>query len=282
MPDYKKEDEIDLLELFLKAVNTFRANFWLIACFFLVGSTIGLVYFFSSKKVYESKMIVSSAILTESYTKILFENATKHIKEGNTNKISGQFHISEAAAQSIVSLEIETLGVSETNVVKENDRFLITAEVFDLQILPDLQRGIIDYLENNDFVKVRVEQNKGFLKQMLAAVEKEINDMEQFKVRIFNGDFFQSAKGNIMFDPTTVNSKILELNEKKINYQNLLQLSNSVQVIEDFSRFEKQSQPTLSISLMSGSMVGIFFVALVIGFKSIRKLISMADAAKLK
>ena len=73
---------------------------------------------------------------------------------------------------------------------------------------------------------------------MIASVDKEIKDMEQLKARIANGEFFQATKGNVMFDPTTVNSKIIELTERKIDYENKLQLSNSVQVIEGFTRFQ--------------------------------------------
>lgn len=280
MPDLKSKDEIDLMDLFLKAINTVRSYSLLIIIFFIIGSALGLAYFLSSKKVYESKMIVSSGILTESYTKILFDNATRHLREGNTGIIAKQFNISEKAAEEVISLKIETLAKSEPTNQKENDRFLITVEVFDLQILPELQRGLIDYLENNDFVKIRVEQSRSYLKQMLSSVEKEILDMEQFKLKIINGEFFQSAKGNIMFDPTTVNSKILELKERKISLENSLQLSNSVQVIEDFTRFEKQISPLLSISLVSGSLVGLFFVVILIAIKSLQKLLTMADTAK--
>ena len=47
-----------------------------------------------------------------------------------------------------------------------------------------------------------------------------------------------------MFDPTTVNSKILELTERKNkSSKSVLILANSVQVIEGFTAFEKPSKP---------------------------------------
>ena len=52
---------------------------------------------------------------------------------------------------------------------------------------------------------------------------------------------FREAKGNVMFDPTIVNSKIVELTKEKITLQNSLALANSVQVVEGFSRFERPS-----------------------------------------
>ena len=101
--------------------------------------------------------------------------------------------------------------------------------------------------------------------------------MEEFKRKISNGEFFERAKGNVMFDPTIVNSKILELTKEKINFQNSLALVNSVQVVEGFSKFEKPSSPKLSISLVAGSFVGLFFVAILIAFKSVRRILRMAE-----
>ncbi|MBA4054551.1 MAG: hypothetical protein C0490_07560, partial [Marivirga sp.] len=274
-----KNDEVDLFELLLKGINLFRANFWLIAAFFLIGSAMGVTYFFSSPKIYENNLIISSGILTESYCKILFDNANKYIEEGNKSAIAKQFGVSESTAKKINSFSIETLVTTET-AAKENERFLITVEVSDQEMLPELEKGIVNYLENNAFVKVRVEQNKLSISQTLSEIDAEIKDLEEFKVRIFNGDFFQSIKGNVMFDPTSVNSKILELKERKINLQNVLQLANSVQVIEGFTRFEKQTKPKLSMSIVAGSVVGLFCVGLLIAFKSIRKLVLMAEAAK--
>src|SRR5688572_33461823 len=112
----------------------------------------------------------------------------------------------------------------------------------------------------------------------LATVTQEINDLAEFKSRISSGDFFEKTKGNVNFDPTTVNSKILDLTEKKIAYENGLQLSNSVQVIEGFTKFEGASRPKLSVSLVSGSMLGLAFVVAVLALKFIRRALRMTNA----
>lgn len=278
MENSKNSDEVDLLQIFLNAVNTVRANFWLIVLFFCVGTGLGLAYYYTSTKMYESKMVISSGILTRSYSKALIDILNRHAREANYKVIMNLLNVSEETAKNIVHLEIES--VSEIDEAKEADRFITTASVRDHEIFPDLQKGLIHYLETNEFVRIRVEQNENYLKQMVAKIEAEIKDMEEFKQKIVTGAFFESAKGNVMFDPTSVNSKILELTKEKINLQNSLALVNSVQVIEGFTMFERPTSPRLSISLVSGSLVGLFFVAMLIAFKSIRSLLRMADAAK--
>jgi len=278
MEKSKNPEEVDLLQIFLRAVNTVRANFWLILVFFCIGTALGLTYYYTSIKVYESKMVISSGILTRSYSKTLIDVLNRHRRDVNYKAIMNLLNVSEETVKKIIHLDIENL--SQIDDQKETDRFIITASVRDQEIFPDLQKGLIHYLETNEFVRVRVEQNENYLKQMVAKMEAEIKDMEEFKQKIITGAFFETAKGNVMFDPTTVNSKILELTKEKINLQNSLALVNSVQVIEGFTVFERPTSPRLSISLISGSLVGLVFVAILIAFKSIRRLLRMADEAK--
>jgi hypothetical protein len=277
MPDPKNNDEIDLMEFLLKTINIVKANFWLIVIFFILGSTLGIGYFYSAKKVFESKMIINSDILTESYGKVLFDNLNRHRKERNLAALHTLLNIPESKVSAFSSIGVEKLDETE---VTESNRFLITAMVFDWEILPSLQAGIVNFLEKNEYVKVRVEQNKDALKKSILETDRELQDLRDFKARIFNGDFFERARGNVMFDPTIVNSKILEFTEKKIKLENELQLSNSVEVIVGFTTFNRHTSPKLSLSLVAGAGVGLCFVFLLIAFKSVRKLMSMADATK--
>jgi hypothetical protein len=280
MAELKTKEDLDLFETFLKAVRIVVVHFWLFVIFFIGGSAIGAILFYTSAKVYESKMIVSSSILTDSYVKVMFENASKYLRQGDSDVLAEQLHVSPTTARAISSLEIENLSSTLSNSSKENERFLITAEVYDMKILPELQKGLVTYLETNDFVKVRVEQNRALYKEMLKTVEKEIQDMGELKRKISSGDFFQAAKGNVMFDPTTVNSKIVELTEKKIGYQNSLQLSSSVQVIDGFTNFKRHSKPKLSISMISGATSGLMLAGLIIFYKVVRGLLWETKPAK--
>lgn len=275
-----KKDEFDLYELFFKGVDVIRANFWLIVTFFVVGTLLGLSYYYSSTKVYETRMVVSSSILTRSYAQTLMDKLNRHRRELNMKAIMESLNVSETSAKNIVHLNTEF--ISQFDESKEPERFIITAEVLNQDILPDLQKGLVHHLSNNDFVKIRVEQNKKYLDQMIAKVDEEIKDMEVWKEKIISGEFFQRTQGNVMFDPTTVNSKILDLTKERINLQNSLELANSVQVIEGFTKYERPIRPRLSVSLISGSFVGLLFVSILIAFKSVRKVLRIADAAKQK
>ena len=278
MDKARNAGEVDLMEVFLKILSAVRTNFLLIVLSFIVGTALGLAYYYSSNKVYESKMVISSSILTSSFSEELIDKINRHRSESNTHIIKELLNCSDTTAKSLVFLDIEKL--SQVDDLKEADKFIVTAQVLNGDVLHDLQQGLIFYLENNEYVKVRVAQNKKYLQQMISKVDAELKDMEEFKEKLTSGTFFERARGNVMFDPTTVNSKILDLTKERINLQNSLDLSNSVQVIEGFTQFERPSSPRLFVSLISGSFVGLFFVGVFILVKSIRKALRMADAAK--
>jgi hypothetical protein len=279
MTDARK-DEIDLVALVLQAVRAIRSNFWLILLFFVLGTALGFGYYYSSRKVFENKMIVSSKIMTESYSKKLVDNLNQYIREGNRAALASQLGITEQTARELGYIKIESPYSNEGEISKEIDRvhFIITVDVFSQDILPDLQKGLISYFENNEYVKIRVNQNREFLKTVIAKVDQEIKDLEGLKAKIYSGDFFQNSKNGVMFDPTVVNTKIIDLTREKIKYQNDLELVNSVQLLEGFTRFDKPVKPLLSLSLIAGSSTGILLVVIFLVFKSIRKLLRMEEA----
>jgi hypothetical protein len=275
----EKNDEIDLLEVLIKGINVIRANLVLIISFFVIGTLLGFAYYHSSRKVFENRMLVSSDILTESYCKSLIEDANRLIRERNYKFLGDQLGVTESIASEISSIAIKSPLSNEIEIVKESERkfFHVIIEVYSQEGLADLQNGIIRYFENNEFVKKRVSQRRDYLTKTIAKLDQEIKDLEVLKADVYTGDFFRKANGNAEFDPTTINSKILELTKEKINSQHYLDLANSVHLVEGFTRFQKPSKPKLSVSLVGGSLVGLFFVGVLIAFKSIRKILSMAN-----
>jgi len=272
-------DEIDLLELLARVVISIKSNFKLIVGAFLVGSLLGLAYYQFVPKSYESRLLISSQILTESYSKTIVEDLNKLIGERNIESLSSKLNLSPTEALTIGKLEVKN-AIEKVDGRKEEEKnyLTITCRASDNSIWPNLQSGLINFFETNDYVKVRVEQKKKYFTQVIEKIDKELLDLNDLKSRIANGQVTQSNKDNlILFDPTTVNTKILDLNKEKINLQNELEIVNSVQLVEGFTVFENPVSPKLSISLSAGASFGLFIVALILGFKSLRKIVSLSE-----
>jgi uncharacterized protein involved in exopolysaccharide biosynthesis len=273
-------DEVDLLQLFAKAVLAVRANIILFVVTFILGTLIGLAYYQFVPKVYQSKMLISSDILTESYSKALVDNLNKLIKEENSNSLSEELRLLPDQASKIVEINIKS-ALEKPGESPENTKTYLAVEVMseDNSIWPQVQNGIVDYFQYNEFVKIRVEQRKKYMNQVIDKINLELADLEKLKNKISEDVLIQSNKQNlVLFDPTTVNSKILDLNKEKINLQNSLETVNSVQVVDGFIIFNKPSSPKLSISVAAGSFFGLVLAGCIMVFKIIRSVVRYSEA----
>lgn len=277
MEKQANSDEIDLVELLVKIVLLIKRNLIQIIIFFVVGTGLGYAYASLAPKVYESKMLVSSEILTESYSEKLFVNLQNLINENNYSAIAPITGLTSVEAMALSKITIESALKDKPQKEDEKKFFLITVELTDQGILPKLQAGIINYFKQNDYVKLRVETKRKMLIEVISKIDQEIKSLETFKKDIGDGSFFSRTKGDVMFDPTTVNSKIVGLTQERESLEERLALINSVEVVEGFTIFDKPIWPKKSVSLAAGATLGLFLVGLMIAFKSIRKLVRFAE-----
>lgn len=262
----ENKSEIDLRDVFYQFALTVKLNLKLILILIVTGMLLGLVYSYYSKKIYEGRLIVQSGLLTLSFTDGIFANINSLIRENNIEQLSRDLHISAENAESLVKFEVSNLIEDKTNTLKEGEKnsLLIKVQTTDPDIFPQVQTGLITYIENNPFVKIRVQQRNEFLKEMIAKTEAEISDLEKLKMKIFQGDFMKSSDGNMMFDPTSVTVRILELTKEKINSQHSLALSNNTHVIDPITATTQPAWPRKSVVLMIGSIFGLVAAFLII------------------
>lgn len=273
-----QSDEIDLLELAFKLNKVFVKNLKSLVIAFVIGISAGLAFFQLAPKVYESKMILLSDILTESYSERITESLDNLIKEQNSKILSERIGLTIEQAKQIAKIEIESVKQKQTKGEKEEATFIVTVRTMDNGILPQLQEGIINYLRNNEYVKIRVRQRQDFYKAMIERVGQEINSLDSLKRRLFSGQPIYSKSSEMMLvDPTNIYSKIIELNKEEINYKNALELVNSIQLVEGFTVFDKPVNPKLSVSIASGASLGIFFVIALIAIKGFKQMVRLAN-----
>jgi LPS O-antigen subunit length determinant protein (WzzB/FepE family) len=273
------DDSIDLIELLARILIAFKNNLSLILSTTLIGALLGYGYFQFEPKKYESKMLISSDILTESYSKSLIFDLSLLIKEGNIPLISEKLQLTENQAAALTYIEIKS-SIEKSDQVKEGEKIFlsVTCRAKDNEIWPSLQAGFLTFLESTDYVKIRVEQRKKYINQVIEKIDSELSDLSQLKIKIANGTITQSGKDNVVvFDPTTVNSKILELNKEKITLQNSMETVKSVQLVSGFNKFIKPVSPKLSSSIAIGSFIGFFCAILIVALKYLSKFIHQAQ-----
>ena len=241
----------------------------IILTFFLcVGG--GLVYYWMSPKTYESKMILQSDILSESYALKLAENINAHIKDGDTDYLASRLSLTNDEAQLLREFKVASALTPMSQQTREQDKIIvvISVRVQDNAILPKLQAGIIGYLSNNPYIKKRVEENRKKYEGLIAALDREIRLMDTLKVKIEKGTFVTSkANGISLIDVSKLYEVSADLHEKKLNWVIELAIVDSVQVVEDFSTYSKPVWPKLSIVLLASLVLAMLILFLIFSYR---------------
>jgi hypothetical protein len=259
-------DEIDLIELAVKILRFFQHYFFLFLISISLGAGIGAGLYFIVPDVYVSKMVIQSDILTESYSDRIAESIDNLIGEQNYLLLSQRLALTPAEARDLQSIKIESVKKTKEED-KEESIFIVTADVLDKTIIPKLQDGIINYLRSNEFVKIRVKQRIVYYEKLIASVGEEIKSLDTLKQKLLNGKpIYGKSTGEMMLiDPTNIYDQIINLKRQQLDYQNALELANSIQLVEGFTIYEKPAEPKLSVAIAVGFALG-FFAALAIIF----------------
>jgi capsular polysaccharide biosynthesis protein len=213
-----------------------------------------------------------SDILTESYSKEITESLNNLIKEKNSRNLALRLSLSENESQLISKIDVESVKKDKQDE-KKGDIFIVTADIHDRNILPKLQVGILSFLRNNEFVKIRVEQKKKYFVSMIDKIESEIKSLDSLKKKLFLGQPIYSKTSEMMLvDPTNIYSKIVELTRQQWEYKNNLELVDSIQLVEGFTVFEKPASPKLSVLLAIGFFGGFFVAISILTLKHLFKL----------
>ncbi|MCU0420035.1 MAG: hypothetical protein MUC38_10330 [Cyclobacteriaceae bacterium] len=262
----RANDEIDLVELTVRVFRFFQRYFWLFVICTVGGVGAGAALYSVVPDIYVSKMVIQSDILTESYSDRITESIDNLIDEGNYALLSQRLGLTTDQAEKLRSIEIESIKETKEQG-KEESIFIITAEALDKSIITTLQDGIISYLRNNEFVKIRVQQRIEYYEKLILSIGEEIQSLDTLKQKLLAGKpiYGKSAGDMMLIDPTNIYDQIINLKRQQLEYRNALQLANSIQLVEGFTIYEKPAEPKLSVAMAVGFALG-FFAALAVVF----------------
>lgn len=276
----KETGEVDLLQLLIKIIRVVVNNLKLLIIAFLTGTLAGLAFYQFAPKVYESKIIFTSNVLTYSIGAAITDDLNELLKERNYEGFGERLNLTPAEAKKIKAINLEN-AIERQDLLKEGEKtaLVITVESKDELLFAKLQSSLIDYFENNPYSLLREKERKKVLQGMIDKSTEEISELEKLRIQFLKGELFQkSSAATIMFDPTVINVRILDLTREKLENLNALAVSSHVQLIQGFTNFKKPISPKISISLAGGVSIGILFVIALITFKSFRKLYRFSEA----
>lgn len=277
--------DIDLQQLAVKLLRYLGRYYKFIALSTSVGIALGVALWMAIPPSFESEMMVSSDILTESYSKRISQSLNRLVKEKNDSILALRLNLTREEALQVGFIDIEGLKKEpDMENLRSNGRiyrqekpeaiFVIAVSVGDKTILPKLQTGLVNFLRSNEFITARVDQRQRKYRELIEKIDWEIKTLDSLKQRLFHGKHvYSNSTEMVPIDPTSIPTKMIELSELKIEFIQSLELFNSIQLIEGFTPFKKPSSPKLSIALLIGFTLGLLSA---IGILTLKELMRLA------
>jgi hypothetical protein len=273
-----QSDEIDLLDLAIKFYRGFIKNLRFLTLSLVMGLIVGVSYYLVKPKVYENRMMLNSDILTFPVSQILVEDLNKLVKEGNYKELKKRLNIDSTEAKNI--FEFLSVDLTEKSVDnKERPTTFIISIKFKSKIqFEKLQASIVDYFKTNEFSKSKEKERRLFYQGMIDQTTFELVELEKLRVLFLQGKLYNGLEAKtILFDPTTINSRILDLTREKLNNQIKLSSIDTIQLIQGFTNFSKPIGPSLLRNVGAGAIAGLLLALMVLAYKAFRKAEQSAD-----
>ena len=263
-------DELSLVNLLENIFSFFRRFGWLIAISTFIGLLLGYVLYKTAPKQYASTLLLHSFTLANAEQINIIQNWNQLLKDKEYDLLAKRLNCSPQMLQQVTKCEAEEL--QKLYTPNNPNGFSVSVMVKDNAILDSLQHSIVWGFENNDYIKERLTARRSNLLQLIDKVKIEITRLDSSKKSI-ETNIAGTAQhgGSFIVDISNINSGMIGLNEKLLDYQDQLKFISAVQVLHSFEKFSKPAAPKLLKLLVLGSIAGFalgYFMAVFIYIRS--------------
>lgn len=275
------QDEIDLIDLGIKLAKFFKRIFWQLVIFAAIGGILGYGYYLLTPKQYESRLLVQSKTLTHSFAKSLIDDLGGLVRERNFDTLASKLKMTSAEVKQIVSIDLNN-SMKRANQLNENETkyFEIRVRVYDISKLSSIQNGLENYLGKNPFVLQFETMKKEHYLSIITKLDEQIGKLKGQQQQFDAGKLYVGGKDvAYYFDPSVFNSRILDCELMKLNYQDSIKLAKNLKVINGFMPFQIPVFPQLKLFVLVGAGLGILAVLTFALLRRIQKLLSGVSPA---
>lgn len=276
---YHAEDQINLIGLknlfysFLRAIFRFveftqlviRKKILYIIIGAILGSGIGLIYYYYKEKTYSASMTLFLNKLTPKAYGTVLENLNNLIAYGSANEVAAKLQIPVDVALKLRMIDgqnmMERPLITDTSTKVYQ---LIRVNILASAPLPvdTLQAGLVNFFRNLPFLKKIAEVEKQYLADRIRILESDLKKLDTLKTEV--NRFLATSKV-----PTTVYSSAVNpaqiyeqtsllLKELEDAYGQLYVQNDPVSVVDGFNLTRSPNGMALAELLLIFGSIGLF------------------------
>ncbi|WP_456401543.1 Wzz/FepE/Etk N-terminal domain-containing protein [Persephonella sp.] len=252
---YYEEDELDLYEI-LSVFSKYKYLIFISVVLFLI---IGFGYLFLAKPVYRTETVIKipSDLVSKNESVGLIKNIDNLLNEKRFTEVSDLLGISVDTSEKLKS-------ISGSGLKSDKELIKINIYVYDPSVINLVSKGILRYLNSNNFVKERIDLKKEELIFLLKETNLRLKEIESIRSSIIeklkNGEL-----SNLGFNPTEIDSVILNLKGRKINLENQIRLLRGHEIAVEPLIPKEPYKPNKNLVILVSIFIG-FFVGVTLSF----------------
>ena len=277
-------EEIDLLYFFRPVNNAFKKatswgvdyvrllahNRFLFAGILILGSLAGYCLRYAIKPSYKTNAIFTSDILPGHYCARLLHNLNELRSPGNIPALAKELNISEEAARQIKAIEPTALA-RDTFTIERRDTamamFQVTLVLDDMRYITEIQKGLINYLESNEFVRKRKAEKEKSYQTQIAALELRRQSLDSLRTIVNNSIIPRSQGQGIILgepiNPVTIYQAEMAYLRERLFLEEKLATIDHVEVLQPFFKLTDRNNPDYD-KLLNYAFIASFLLALIV------------------
>tara|TARA_B100000965_G_C19516364_1_gene724397 strand:- start:410 stop:1243 length:834 start_codon:yes stop_codon:yes gene_type:complete len=270
-------EEINIRQIFSEFVHFNKRNKSLIFIFILFG-VISVILFQNLKPAYyQTKAICMSGISEYERLEQLEElsqrtavDLVNYLQINIANKDYGQLSellgISKEMTGKIKNIEAEQLYQQDMNEkYYALNKFEISLSVFDNTVIDDVQQGLINYFNNNNFIKQYHKMYVDGNQRLINEIDKEINILSEMRIQGAKNSLDLSSVNIVSGkEDKTISNEIISLAQLKEDVTTNISLLKPLFFVQDFAKTNKTERDVLLWSILGGFISYLF--SLIISF----------------
>jgi hypothetical protein len=286
MEDQKQED-LDIQYVFKsikKGISGFlNSILWLInfsfkkilqlSVFVVIAVGICLGAYYMEKPYYRSELFISHIRLDNDYCYEMIRNLNSLINESRENAdLAEKLQLKPELAKSIKQISYKStndkLAKQYTDSTSVLLPFKVEVEVYDNEVLPDLQKGILNYLESNEYAIQQKQIKKESLDLVELRIKDEIKEIDSLK-RLVNLSIIPRGTGNGIIlgepiDPVSIYARAMISYEKLMDVNKDKLLNDSFHLMVGFNKNYKVAGHGklfyIALGCLIGYIIGLLFL----------------------
>ena len=270
-------EELNIRQTFSEFVRFNKRNKNIISIIILIGVFSVILFQNLKPSYYETKAICMSGISEYERLEQLEELSQRtavdlinYLQINVSNKDYGQLsellNLPKEMTEKIKHIEAEQLYQQDMNEkYYALNKFEISLSVFDNTIIDDVQKGLINYFNNNSFIKQYHKMYIDGNKRLINEIDKEINVLSEMRIQGAKNSLDLSSVNIISGkEDKTISNQIISLVQLKEDATTNISLLKPLFFVQDFAKTNKTERDILLWSILGGFISYLF--SLIISF----------------